>query len=156
MNIKRITNYNEKVFEVILMLLPQLSPDTELPTEKFFKDLLASGNTHIFIAELDNNDIGGMLTIGTYLTPTGMKVWIEDVVVDEAQRGKGIGKDLIQFAIDYAKSLKAKDIRLTSRASRVAANQLYVKMGFVQYETNVYKYKVDLRTIIYKQDIIHL
>jgi ribosomal protein S18 acetylase RimI-like enzyme len=142
MNIKRITNYNEEVFEVVLMLLPQLSPDTELPTEKFFKDLLSSGNTHLFFAELDNKDIAGMLTIGTYLTPTGMKVWIEDVVVDDCQRGKGIGKDLIQFAIEYAKTLGAIDIRLTSRPTRVAANKLYLKMGFQLYETNVYKYKV--------------
>ena len=142
MKIKKVTKLTEKVFEAALKLLPQLDPHTNLPDKQYFKDLLASGNTHFFIAGLDNRDIAGMLTIGTYLTPTGIKFWIEDVVVDEAQRGTGIGKDLIQFAIDYAKSLGAKDIRLTSRPSRTAANQLYIKMGFQQYETNVYKYKV--------------
>ncbi|HZY24690.1 MAG TPA: GNAT family N-acetyltransferase [Bacteroidales bacterium] len=142
MKIKKITKFNDRVFEVVLRLLPQLDPHINLPEKQYFKNLLASGNTHFFIAELDNKDIAGMLTIGTYLTPTGMKVWIEDVIVDEPQRGTGIGKDLIQFAIDYAKSLGAIDIRLTSRPTRVAANKLYVKMGFVQYTTNVYKYKV--------------
>lgn len=142
MKIKKVTKLTERVFEAVLNLLPQLDPGADLPGKQYFKDLLSSGNTHLFLAELDNKDIAGMLTIGTYMTPTGMKVWIEDVVVDDSQRGKGIGKDLIQFAIDYAKTLKAKDIRLTSRPSRTAANQLYIKMGFQQYETNVYKYKV--------------
>jgi len=142
MKIRKITKFNDRVFEAALQLLPQLDPHTNLPDKQYFKDLLASGNTHFLIAELDNRDIAGMLTIGTYLTPTGIKFWIEDVVVEETQRGTGIGKDLIQFAIDYAKSQGAIDIRLTSRPTRVAANQLYVKMGFVRYETNVYKYKV--------------
>jgi len=141
MKITRVTKFTERIFETVLRLVPQLSPETELPSESYLKGLLGSANTHLFIAELDN-DIVAMLTIGTYPTPTGMKVWIEDVVVDETRRGKGIGRDLTRYAIDYAKSLGAKDIRLTSRPSRVEANQLYVKMGFVQYETNVYKYKV--------------
>jgi ribosomal protein S18 acetylase RimI-like enzyme len=142
MKITRVTKFNDRVFEAVLNLLPQLDRGADPPDKQYFNDLLSSGNTHLFFAELDNKDIAGMLTIGTYLTPTGMKVWIEDVVVDDYQRGKGIGKDLIQFAIEYAKTLKAKEIRLTSRPSRTAANQLYKKMGFQQYETNVYKYKV--------------
>lgn len=142
MKIKKVTRFTDRIFKAVLTLLPQLDPGADPPGKQYFKDLLSSGNTHLFLAELDNKDLVGMLTIGTYLTPTGMKVWIEDVVVDESQRGKGIGKDLIRFAIEYAKSLKAKDIRLTSRPSRTAANQLYIIMGFQQYETNVYKYKV--------------
>ncbi len=142
MKITRITKFTDRVFEAVLQLLPQLSSNAELPAKKYFIDLVASVNTHFFIAELDNKAIVGMLTIGTYNTPTGMKVWIEDVVVDGTQRGKGIGKDLVLFAIDYSKSLGATDIRLTSRPSREAANKLYVKLGFLKYETNVYKYKV--------------
>jgi ribosomal protein S18 acetylase RimI-like enzyme len=89
---------------------------------------------------VDNKQIAGMLTIGTYKTPTGIKVWIEDVVVDELQRGKGVGKELMLFAISYSKSLGAKDVRLTSRPSRIEANELYSKLGFRKYETNFYKY----------------
>jgi len=84
-----------------------------------------------------------MLSIGTYKTPTGIKVWIEDVVVDESYRGKGIGKELMNFAVNYSKSLGAKDVRLTSRPSRIAANKLYSKLGFKKYETNFYKYMLD-------------
>jgi ribosomal protein S18 acetylase RimI-like enzyme len=142
MKIIRITKFTDRIFESVIHLLPQLSPGTEFPSKNYFKELLGSQNTHFFIVELDNKDIVGMLTIGTYSIPTGMKVWIEDVVVDESQRGKGIGKDLILYAIDYAKSLGAKEIILTSRPSRVEANKLYVKLGFVRHETNVYKFKV--------------
>ena len=59
-----------------------------------------------------------MLTIADYKTPTGVKVWIEDVVVDESHRGKGIGKELMLVAIEYSKSLGSKDIRLTSRPAQ--------------------------------------
>jgi ribosomal protein S18 acetylase RimI-like enzyme len=140
MEIKRINRFSERAFDAVSMLLPQLSPDAELLTRQDFKSILASGNIHFFIAELEKKQIVGMLTIASYKTPSGIKVWIEDVVVDESQRGKGIGKDFMLFAIGYSKSLGAKDIRLTSRPSRIAANELYLKLGFKKYETNFYKY----------------
>jgi ribosomal protein S18 acetylase RimI-like enzyme len=83
-----------------------------------------------------------MLTIGSYNTPSGTKVWIEDVVVDESQRGKGFGEEMMLFAIDYSKSIGTGSVSLTSRPSRITANRLYQKLGFVQYETNVYKYSL--------------
>jgi ribosomal protein S18 acetylase RimI-like enzyme len=140
MKIKRITRFSKRVFDAVLRLLPQLAPDAELPDEQYFKSLLKSRNVHFFIAELDNKQIVGMLTIGTYDTPTGTKAWIEDVVVDESHRGKGFGEELTLFAINYSKTLGTRAVNLTSRPSRVAANKLYQKMGFTQYETNVYKY----------------
>jgi len=81
-----------------------------------------------------------MLTIGTYDIPSGTKVWIEDVVVDESHRGEGIGRQLTLFAIDFAKSKGYKTLELTSRPSRIAANQLYRTLGFTLRETNVYRY----------------
>lgn len=143
MEIKKITRFSERVFEAVSGLLPQLSSDSALLTREYFKSILGSEGAHLFIAELDNKQIAGMLTIGTYKTPTGIKVWIEDVVVDESHRGKGIGKELIHFAIDYSKSLGAKDVRLTSRSARIAANVLYSNVGFKKYETNFYKYLLD-------------
>ena len=140
MEIKKISRFSERAFEAVSRLLPQLSSDAELLTRKYFKSILASESIHFFICELDKKQIVGMLTIASYKTPSGIKVWIEDVVVDESQRGKGIGKELMLFAIDYSKSLGAKDIRLTSRFSRIAANELYLKLGFKKYETNFYRY----------------
>jgi ribosomal protein S18 acetylase RimI-like enzyme len=140
MKIREITGFDSKVFEAVLKLLPQLGPNSNLPSEKQFRKILKSDNSHFIIAELDNDEIAGMLTLGTYDIPTGTKVWIEDVVVDESLRGKGIGQELTMFAIRFAGSLEAKSIELTSRPSRIAANKLYQKLGFIQRETNVYRY----------------
>ena len=140
MKIKKINRFSERVFEAVLKLLPQLAPDTDLPARQYVEDILTSENIHFFIAELDNKQIIGMLTIGTYDILTGKKVWIEDVVVDESQRGKGFGKEMVKFAIEYSETLGAASVALTSRPSRVEANELYKKLGFVLHETNVYKY----------------
>jgi ribosomal protein S18 acetylase RimI-like enzyme len=142
MRIKEINRFNKRVFENVLKLLLQLSPGTVLPSEEYFKSILTSENSHFFIAELDNKQIAGMLTIGVYSTPSGIKVWIEDVVVNESQRGKGFGRELMLFAIDYSKATGAGSVSLTSRPSRIAANELYKKMGFMQYATNVFKYQL--------------
>jgi ribosomal protein S18 acetylase RimI-like enzyme len=140
MKIKKIKRFSVRVYEAVLSLLPQLASEADLPTREYFERILKSENIHFFIAELDNKQIAGMITIGTYMIPSGKKAWIEDVVVDESQRGKGIGKELILHAINYSGSLGAKSVGLTSRPSRTSANRLYQKLGFVKYETNVYKY----------------
>jgi ribosomal protein S18 acetylase RimI-like enzyme len=140
MKIIKISRFSKQVFEAVLKLLPQLTPDEHLPERQYFKNMLRSHNIHFFIAELDNKHIVGMLTLVTYDITTGKKIWIEDVVVDESQRGKGIGKELVKFAIAYSKSLGAESVALTSRPSRAEANELYKKIGFVLHETNMYKY----------------
>jgi ribosomal protein S18 acetylase RimI-like enzyme len=140
MKIIEINTFTTRVFNAVLQLLPQLNPDVALPTEQHFKGILESGRTHLFIAETEDKKITGMLTIATYDIPTGTKVWIEDVVVDESQRGRGYGEELMLFAIGFARSIGAEAIELTSRPSRIAANKLYQKLGFVIRETNLYKF----------------
>jgi ribosomal protein S18 acetylase RimI-like enzyme len=140
MKIKEVKRFSSGVYKALLRLLPQLDPDSELPKKRNFKTILRSENTHFFIAELDNKEIAGMLAIAVCNIPTGIKVWIEDVVVDESQRGKGIGRELMNTAINYAITLGAKSVELTSRPSRIEANKLYLKMGFALRETNVYRY----------------
>lgn len=141
MKIRRITRFSKSVYEAVLRLLPQLSLEAQL-SEESFKILLRSANTYFFISELENRQIVGMLTLATCNLASGKKFWIEDVVVDESQRGKGFGKELVLFALSFSKSLGADNVTLTSRPSRVAANKLYTEIGFVRYETNVYKYKI--------------
>ncbi|CAO3663586.1 unnamed protein product [Rhizopus stolonifer] len=82
----------------------------------------------------------GTATLAYSYCVTGTRAHIEDVVVDSEHQGKGIGTRLIHEAIQRAKILKAKSIDLTSRPDREAANRLYRKLGFVQRETNVYRY----------------
>ena len=92
-----------------------------------------------------------MLTVGIYISPTGKKAWIEDVVVDESYRGKGIGQMLMNFAVDYVKQMKVSVLMLTSNPSRIAANKLYVKLGFEKKETNVYRFVIRI-SLLQKPD----
>lgn len=86
-----------------------------------------------------NEEIAGMATLSLCPLPSGTKAWIEDVVVDEPFRGKGLGRQLIEHLVDEARRLQADSVNLTSRPERLAANRLYRSLGFVQRETNVYK-----------------
>jgi len=140
MKIRRVNRFSKRVFNAIVRLLPQLAPGSELPSEEKFRSILKSKDNYFFVAEPDKGIIAGILTLVTYKTVTGTKFWIEDVVVDEAHRGKGAGKALMLHAIDFAESMGAKTIDLTSRPFRIAANKLYRQLGFVRRKTNVYRY----------------
>lgn len=95
-----------------------------------------------------------MLTIGNYISPTGKKYWIEDVVVDSKYRGKSLGRALIDEAIRYVSDEENKEnnrqdghkrnavIMLTSKPARVAANELYKSAGFEPKQTNVYRMNI--------------
>lgn len=140
MKIRKVNRFSDRLYRAVEILLPQLDPSSTIPSKDYLKVLLKSKDTHFFIVELSNGEIAGMLTLVLYRIPTGNKVWIEDVVIDGSQRGKGFGEQLMLSVMDYSKSLGAGEIRLTSRPSRVAANKLYQRMGFIKYETNVYKF----------------
>jgi ribosomal protein S18 acetylase RimI-like enzyme len=86
--------------------------------------------------------IVGSLTLVIFHIPTGIRAWIEDVVVDVDARGKGVGEALNKFALAEAKRQGATTVDLTSRPSREAANRLYQRLGFKARETNVYRYDV--------------
>ncbi len=140
MKIKEVRKYSDTLYNAVVKLLPQLDPGLTPPGREYFRQMLKSESTHFIIGELNNKEIAGFLAIVTYNIPTGIKVWVEDVIVDEAYRGKGYGINLINYVIDYARALGAKHLDLTSRPWRIAANRLYQKLGFVPRETNVYRY----------------
>lgn len=89
-----------------------------------------------------DEQIVGMLVLTLYRIPTGVQARIDDVVVDDAARGKGIGDALTRAAIGRARQGGAKQVTLTSRPSREAANRLYVRLGFQLIETNVYRLRL--------------
>ena len=93
----------------------------------------------LFVARVDGRIVGS-LTLATYTIPTGLKAWIEDVVVDGDARGHGVGEALNRAALDEARRRGAKEVDLTSRPSREDANRLYVRLGFEARQTNVYRY----------------
>ncbi|WP_205660299.1 GNAT family N-acetyltransferase [Cognatitamlana onchidii] len=138
MKIYKLTQVTNQTIKAFDSLIPQLSSSCTLPSKKDLEDIVKSNATELFVAQ-ENNQILGTLTLVFYKIPTGDKVWIEDVVVDAKARGKGVGKDLVLFAIDFVAKRQIKSINLTSSPERVAANKLYQKLGFVKRETNVYR-----------------
>ena len=100
--------------------------------------MMAGGST-LFVARVDGV-IVGCLTLVFYRIPTGLKAWIEDVVVDEAARGHGVGEALNLAALDEARRQGVKYVTLTSRPGRSAANRLYQRIGFAARDTTVYRY----------------
>ena len=140
MNIIEITEYSEKVLNALNELLPQLSSSATPLSEAILLKIIQSESSRLLIAEEDGLYYGS-LTLAVFVIPTGTRAWIEDVVVNESARGKGVGRLLSERAVSLANELGAKTIDLTSRPSREVANNLYKSIGFVQRETNVYRYK---------------
>jgi ribosomal protein S18 acetylase RimI-like enzyme len=137
--IEEVAEVTEELIDAVPRLVAQLSPDAPLPDLDRLNDIVDSKCTSLFIARDSDRHIVGMLILAIYNISTGMRVWIEDVVVDERARGKGIGEAMCRKAIEEARELGAKTIELTSRPSREAASSLYQKMGFQKRETNVYR-----------------
>jgi len=125
--------------EAFARLIPQLSSSSPGPTYEELAAIVGCAESVLLLAELDGAIVGS-LTLACYRIPTGLKAWIEDVVVDADARGHGVGEALNQAALDEARRRGAKHVSLTSRASREAANRLYQRIGFEPYETNLYRY----------------
>jgi len=132
----------DELVEAFARLIPQLSSASPPPTADELAEIVATTDSVLFVARLDGRLVGA-LTIAFYRIPTGLKAWIEDVVVDADARGSGIGEALNEVAIDEARRRGAKNVSLTSRPSREAANRLYRRMGFEKYETNLYRYQLE-------------
>ncbi len=132
---------DDELVEAFARLIPQLSSSSPPPTRDELRSIVDSPDVVLYLARLDGRIVGS-LTLAFYRMPTGLKAWIEDVVVDAAARGHGIGESLNLAAIAAAAERGAKNVNLTSRPSREAANRLYARLGFVRYDTNVYRYSI--------------
>lgn len=142
MDISLVSQVSEEIVEALKHLVPQLSSSAEIPTLQQIQEI--AKNESLFIAR-DPEQAGkivGTLTLVTFRIPTGVRAWIEDVVVDESARGKGIGEALTRAALERARQLGAKTVDLTSRPSREAANRLYQRVGFELRHTNLYRYNL--------------
>jgi ribosomal protein S18 acetylase RimI-like enzyme len=131
----------DELVEAIARLVPQLSRSAPQPNRAELEAIVASPATALLLARTDDGIVGS-LTLALFRIPTGTRAWIEDVVVDEAARGQGAGEALVREAIRLAREAEARTIDLTSRPSREAANRLYERIGFVERETNVYRYEL--------------
>lgn len=144
MDVFEITQVTDEIVEAFQRLVPQLSSSNPPPTRAELEDLVGS-RASILLGVRDpdrDNMLVGSLTLAVFRVPTGIRAWIEDVVVDGESRSKGIGELLTRAAIERAKDEGAVTVDLTSRPSREAANRLYVRVGFVPRQTNIYRFNI--------------
>ncbi len=124
-------------------LIPQLSSSFEGLDHEGLVTVIDDPATSLLLARSPELGVVGTLTLALFTLPTGVRAWIEDVVVDESARGMGAAKALVQRALELAHGAGATTVDLTSRPSRVAANQLYLAMGFEARETNVFRFSLE-------------
>lgn len=132
---------DQSIVSAFAQLIPQLSSSNPAPDGAALRRIVDHDATTLFLAHLDGRIVGS-LTLAVFPIPTGVRAWIEDVVVDEGVRGHGVGEALNRAALERARSLGAITVDLTSRPSREAANRLYKRLGFIERETNVYRYEL--------------
>lgn len=140
MFIEIVASVSEELVEAYDRLTPQLSSSNPPPPREALEDIVAAPATDIFVATDDEGTIVGTATLAVFQIPTGRRAWIEDVVVDDAARGTGVGGALTRAMVDRAGELGCTTVDLTSRPSREAANRLYLREGFEVRDTNVYRY----------------
>jgi ribosomal protein S18 acetylase RimI-like enzyme len=140
--ISQASSVSNELVEAFKRLIPQLSASVPPPGQKELEEIAASPATVLFIArdQARGGEIVGTLTLALFRIPTGLRAWIEDVVVDTAARGQGVGEALTRAALERARQVGARTVDLTSRPSREAANRLYQRIGFVLRDTNAYRY----------------
>ena len=143
--IYEITEMCQKVYDTFERLIPKLSSNAKIPTWEELEDLISS-KAGIVRAAADDEDpeekILGTMTLVVFRIPTGVRAWVEDVVVDNEARCRGIGEKLIRASIARAEAEGAKTIDLTSRPTRVEAHRLYKRCGFEMRETCVFRRKL--------------
>lgn len=135
------TEATDELVDAFQRLVPQLTNNNPPPSLDQLDALVKSESSTLLIVRADNGGIIGALSLTVYRVPTGIRSIIEDVIVDGAARGQGIGEALMRRAIDIAKQKGAAHITLTSNPKRDAANRLYLRMGFKLRETNAYIYE---------------
>ena len=132
-----------ELLSAIRRLLPQLSRSAPPPEAYELETMTSSPATQLLIARLPDGSIVGTLTLAIFRIPSGVRAWIEDVIVDDEARGHGVGRALCDEAIRRARLAGARTVDLTSSPTREAANRLYVRLGFDLRETNVYRFSLE-------------
>jgi ribosomal protein S18 acetylase RimI-like enzyme len=124
--------------KAINRLLSQLSKSAPPLDAEALRQIAAWNGVSVLTARA-GGEIIGMLTLVTFPIPTGIRAWIEDVVVDESARDQGVGEALIREAVRLARTAGARTVDLTSRPSREAASRLYERLGFRLRDTRAYR-----------------
>jgi len=136
--IERLTQASDSVRQDINVLIHQLSLRLPECSSELLESIIADPNLEVWVVTEDAH-IVGMAALVIVTIPEGRRAQMEDIVIDEKYRGQGLGEQLSKKLIERARARDASVVTLSSRADRVAANTLYVKLGFESRETNVYR-----------------
>lgn len=139
--IREVTKVSGELVKAFARLIPQLAPTATVPSAVHLQKVADDPAATLLIAQ-NADEILGTLTLVVAATPANRRAWVEDVVVDEAARGKGVGEALGREAIRRLRTMDVKLAELTSNPSRTAANGLYKKLGFELKDTNFYELKL--------------
>jgi len=144
MYIEKVSEVTQELHEALQRLIPQLGAHKIPPTLDELNELIKSESSTLLTARDpdESSPIGGILCLSVYRVPTGLRSIVEDAIVDETMRRRGIGEALVRAAIELARDAGADGVSLTSNPQREAANQLYQSMGFQLRKTNPYFYKL--------------
>jgi len=144
MYLEKVSEVTHELHQALQRLVPELGVHKIPPTFEELKELINSRSSTLLIARDpdENGPIAGVLCLSIYRVPTGLRSIIEDVIVDENMRRRGIGEALMRHAIELARAEGAEGVSLTSNPKREAANLLYQSMGFQLRQTNPYYYKL--------------
>lgn len=136
------TRVDTDLVDAVGRLVSELSPTASPPTSEQLREIMDSRCTTLLVARDASaaRRIVGMLALTVFRVPTGVRAWIDDVAVDQASRGRGVGAALTRAAIERAHARGAVTVDLTSRPMREAANRLYRRLGFEMRDTNVYRF----------------
>ncbi len=137
-----ITEVTDELTAAFARLVPQLSRSAPPPDRDTLAAMIRHDAITLLVARLDG-ELVGTLTLVMFPIPTGLRAWIEDVVVDQGARRTGTGQALSEAAVRIAQEAGARTVDLTSRPSREAAGRLYERIGFVQRDSRVYRYSVE-------------
>jgi GNAT superfamily N-acetyltransferase len=140
--IEAVTEATSEVHVALGRLLPQLNPQLPIPTMERLRAIVADPAVTLLLAR-DGETVVGTTTVIVYATPFWIKARLDEVVVDEAARGKGVGAALVNAALEVARKKGAQVVELQSGVQREAANRLYPRLGFKRRETNVYRIRLD-------------
>ncbi len=128
-----------EVVEAFGRLLPQLSRSAP-PLGQAELDTIVQCPANTLLVARSAGAITGTLTLVMFPLPTGVRAWIEDVVVDESARGQGTGEALTHEALRIAREAGARTVDLTSRPARAAAGRLYERLGFKLRDSRLYRF----------------
>lgn len=139
---KDLANVNQLLFQ----LNPELLPVSWARVADLMqKGFLFSARDSDLTSSNPKGDLVGMISLIPVVKLAASLGNIEDFVVLENYRGRGIGKRLMTEAMKKAKNLKLEQLFLTSNKRREVARAIYKKSGFEEYDTTPFKLVINNR-----------